>query len=410
MQKKLQRVAVTGLGMATPLGCEKDIIFSSMLDSQHGFRLHDVGDGIGECVCAPFAADIDLTKHLAGKEIRKYDDFINYGIYTALEAVADSGLELTNLDLARCGVAVGSGLGGLGSATKSALGMAKRGVRGISPFFMPAYLINVLPGLIAMKFGFQGPNYSMVSACATGLHNIGSAAWAIAHGQVDVMLAGASDVGTTSLSVAGFKAMKALTASLDVMAASRPWDVDRDGFVIADGSAVLVLENYEQAVARGANIYCVVEGFGMSADAYHVTKPPAGGEGASLAMSAALQDAQLEAAQIDLVCAHGTSTPAGDSAEALAIERVFGVNPEIMVTSTKSLLGHSLGAAGALETALCALMLQEQVVLPTAHTKNLEREYNFKLVRDKQSTSIKRIINNSFGFGGTNAALILANS
>ena len=407
VNEQSSRVVVTGIGLSTPLGCNHIEVFTQLYQGKHGFKRVDFGEKLGALVCGQFESTPDWGAVIGSKDERIFDPFICHGLWAAHLALEDSQINPTRLDLNRCGVAVGSGLGGLNKAENAMQGLENRGLRGVSPYFMPAYLINVLPGLVAMRHGFKGANYSMVSACATGVHNIGSAAEFIASGRADVMLAGASDFGTTDISVAGFKALKALSGNLDPDAASRPWDEARDGFVIADGAAILLLESESHALARGAKIYCTIDGFGMSGDAHHVTQPAPAGEGAKRAMQAALSAANIDANAVDLVCAHGTSTPAGDEAEAQAIESVFSNHGKVNVMSSKSMLGHALGAAGAIESGLCAMMLANQKVLPTANTRNLSREYGFNLVRTGYSDQLTKVVNNSFGFGGTNASLVL---
>lgn len=335
------------------------------------------------------------------------DKFIQYGMIAGHQAVDDAGLDPDTLDPTRAGVAIGSGIGGLGMIEKNHIELLEKGVRRISPFFVPGSIINMISGNLAIRLGFKGPNIAITTACTTGTHNIGYAARTIAYGDADLMVAGGAEQACTPLGIGGFNACKALsTRNDDPQGASRPWDQSRDGFVLGDGAGAMVLEEYEHAKSRGARIYAELVGFGMSDDAYHMTLPPEQGEGAEAAMQGALRDAQVSGDQVDYVNAHGTSTPGGDLAEARGITRMLN-GKNAAVSSTKSMIGHLLGAAGAVEAVFSVLAIRDQVAPPTINLDNPEPEVTLNLVpHTPQERTINFAISNSFGFGGTNGSLL----
>jgi 3-oxoacyl-[acyl-carrier-protein] synthase II len=337
------------------------------------------------------------------------DKCILYAVVAADEAVRDAGLDTYTGDMDRVGVSVGSGIGGLNTIYENCIELANNGPRHISPFFIPKCIINMAAGHISIKYGLRGPNVAMVTACATGAHSIGEGARLIQHGDADIMVCGGSEGAVGKIGIAGFSAMKALsTRNDDTAHASRPWDKDRDGFVMSEGSGILVLEEYEHAVARGAKIYAEVAGYGLSGDAYHITAPATGGEGGARAMMAALRDAGLKPADVDYINAHGTSTGLGDVGELLAVKKMFAGTNACM-SSTKSMTGHLLGAAGAIEAIFCALAIRDNIVPPTINLEEpIDEVGDFNLVPNKaQKREVNTTLSNSFGFGGTNACLIL---
>ena len=348
-----RRVVVTGMGIISPLGNELELSWQNILAGKSGARTvtrFDVSD-----YPTKFAASVenfDEINHLDIKTKRRVDEFIQYGLVASKHAIENSGLELDSLDSSRIGVSIGSGIGGLDTIEKNSLTLNKRGPRKISPFFVPGAIVNMVSGLVSIEYGLHGPNLSIVTACSSGNHSIGFSARSISHGDCDIMITGGSEMAITPLGLGGFSAVTALsTNNQNPSKASRPWDKDRDGFVLGDGAGVLVLEEYEHAVARSANIYAEVSGFGMSSDAFHMTAPAEDGKGAKQAMLSALKDAQLDSSEIDYINAHGTSTPLGDIIEANAIAEIFSSSlDQIAVSSTKSMTGHLLGAAGAIES------------------------------------------------------------
>lgn len=354
--------------------------------------------------------DLDLEPWLSTKEARKLDAFIHYGLIAAQQAVDDSGLDdYDALDKDRVGIAIGSGIGGLEYIEKNVLTMDKSGPRKVSPFFVPASVINMISGNAGIRFGYRGPNIAIVTACTTGTHNIGYAARTIAYGDADVMLAGGSEMATTRTGIAAFSAARALSTRNDEPEkASRPWDRERDGFVLSDGAGVVVLEDLEHAKKRGATIYGEVVGFGMSDDAHHITAPPASGEGAARSMQNALRDAGLSPDEVDYINAHGTSTQVGDVAEVAAVKSVFGDHAEkLAMSSTKSMTGHLLGAAGAVEGIFSVLAIRDGLLPPTINLDNPDEGCDLDFVANKSRKSDVRVaLSNSFGFGGTNGTLI----
>jgi 3-oxoacyl-[acyl-carrier-protein] synthase II len=353
--------------------------------------------------------DFDIGQFLPPKEARRMDGFIQHGLVAGIQAVEDAGLEPNSLALDRIGVAIGSGIGGIKTIETCHDVLLEKGPQKVSPFFVPSCIINMVAGHLSIKYGFQGPNIAVTTACTTGTHNIGLAARMIAYGDADVMVAGGAEKATAPTTMAGFASMKALSArNEDPAAASRPWDKDRDGFVLSDGAAVIVLESLDHARARGANIYCELVGFGMSADASHMTSPAENGGGAARSMRVALADAELPVTAVDYINAHGTSTPLGDVAETEAIKTVFGHHASTLcVSSTKSMIGHALGAAGAIEAVISILALQNDIAPPTINLENPDEGCDLNYVAQAaQARDINVVLSNSFGFGGTNGTVI----
>lgn len=407
-----RRVVVTGLGLVTPLGTTLDTSWAGIVAGKSGVAA--IEDFDTTAFTTRFAAQVknfDIEAYLSKKDARKMDLFIQYGMAAAIQAVADSGLETTAENADRIGCAIGSGIGGLPLIEKNHDALQNGGPRKISPFFVPGSIINMISGNLAIHFGFRGPNIAITTACTSGTHNIGYSARTIAYGDADVMICGGAEGASTPLGLGGFAAARALsTRNDDPQRASRPWDKDRDGFVLGDGAGVLVLEEYAHAKARGAKIYAELTGFGMSDDAYHMTLPPEDGRGAAAAMRNALKDAQLSADKISYINAHGTSTPAGDLAESRAIESVLGAAAsKVAVSSTKSMIGHLLGAAGAVEAVFCILALRDQLAPPTINLDNPQEGCNLDYVpHQARSMPIEHVLSNSFGFGGTNGSLIFS--
>ena len=405
-----RRVVVTGLGMVTPLG-------NTVASTWEGILAGKSGAGpIEKFDASPFTTtfsaslkDFSVEPYLKLKDARKMDPFIQYGMVAGIQAIEDSGLEITEENAPRIGAAIGAGIGGIGSIEDGTHLIDTKGPRRLSPFFVPGAIINMIAGNLSIKYGFKGPNISVVTACTTGTHNIGLAARMIQHGEADAMIAGGSEMACTPVGLGGFAAARALsTRNDDPQAASRPWDKDRDGFVLGDGGGVLVLEEYESAKARGAKIYAELVGFGMSGDAYHMTSPPENGEGAAMAMQNAINDAKIDTADINYINAHGTSTPAGDIAECKAVKTVMGNNiDQVAVSSTKSMIGHLLGAAGSVEAIFSVLAIRDQVAPPTINLDNPEEGCDINLVpHTAQERPIDAVLSNSFGFGGTNGSLL----
>ena len=408
-----RRVVVTGMGIISPLGNELEATWQNIIAGKSGAKTvtaFDVTD-----YPTKFAAPVenfDVVNHLDVKTKRRVDKFVQYGLVASKHAIENSGLELNSIDSSRIGVSIGSGIGGLDTIEKNALTLDKRGPKKISPFFVPGAIVNMVSGLVSIEYGLHGPNLSIVTACSSGNHSIGFSARSISHGDCDVMITGGSEMAITPLGLGGFSAVTALSTNNENPAkASRPWDKDRDGFVLGDGSGVLVLEEYEHAKARSANIYAEVSGFGMSSDAFHMTAPAEDGKGAKQAMISALKDADLDSSKIDYINAHGTSTPLGDIIEANAIADIFSTSQEqIAVSSTKSMTGHLLGAAGAIESIFSILSLRDNRLPPTINLDNLDADapkLNY-VANESQEKEINYVLNNSFGFGGTNASLVFS--
>ncbi len=408
-----RRVVVTGLGIICPLGNDVSTSWNNILEGKSGISLIDFFDTTG--FSTKFAGTIQSFKpenYIAAKEVKKCDPFIQYGIAAGIQAMVDSELDLNSqsINLERFGVMVGSGIGGLGSIEQTSAILAKEGSRRVSPFFIPASLVNMISGHLSIMYGLKGPNISVVTACATSTHAIGLSARMIQYGDADLMLTGGAEKACTPLGIAGFNALRALsTRNEDPATASRPWDRDRDGFVLGDGAGVLVLEEYEHAKKRRAKIYAELIGFGMSGDAYHITKPAPGAEGAKLAMKLACEDAKITGQDIGYINAHATSTAIGDVEESLAIKSLFGnYAKHIPISSTKSMTGHLLGAAGAAEAIFSILALRDQVIPATINLINPDIECDLDYVpgASRQVHNLQISMSNSFGFGGTNGTLV----
>jgi len=415
----MRRVVVTGLGLVTSLGCGVEVNWENLLAGKSGIgaiQSFDISDlpakiagqvPVGETAEGLFNADDWMTP----KDQRRMDDFIVYGLTAAIQAVADSGWTAeTEEDQVRTGVMIGSGIGGLNEIAKNAVLVESGNIRRVSPFFIPASLINLVSGHVSIKFGFKGPNHSVVTACSTGAHAIGDAARLIMLDDANVMIAGGAEAAVCRLGMAGFCAARALSTGFNdtPQMASRPWDKDRDGFVMGDGAGALVLEELEHAKARGANIMAEVVGFGLSGDAHHITAPAEDGNGAQRCMEAALKRAGANPEDIDYINAHGTSTPLGDEIELAAVERVFGDHSNgLSMSSTKSAIGHLLGAAGAVESIFSILAMRDGVVPPTLNLDNSSVDSDIDLVpHQAKEHPVKTVLSNSFGFGGTNASLV----
>ncbi|AXY43484.1 MULTISPECIES: beta-ketoacyl-ACP synthase II [unclassified Halomonas] len=407
-----RRVVVTGLGLVTPVGNSVEESWSNIKAGKSGIAPIEHFDASGfNTRFGGSVKDFDISPYLNPKEARKMDLFIQYGVAAGAQAIQDSGIECTEENAARIGVAIGSGIGGLPMIEHNHSAMLKSGPRRISPFFVPGSIINMISGNLAIQHGFRGPNIAITTACTTGTHNIGYSARTIAYGDADVMICGGAEMATTPLGLGGFSAARALSTRNEAPeAASRPWDRDRDGFVLSDGAGVLVLEEYEHARARGATIYAELTGFGMSDDAYHMTAPPEDGSGAALSMANAVRDAGIDASAIHYINAHGTSTPAGDLAESRAVEKVMGAAAKsVAVSSTKSMIGHLLGAAGAVEAIFSILAIRDQVAPPTINLDNPQEGCNLDYVpHTAREMKIDVALSNSFGFGGTNGTLIFS--
>ncbi|MBS3803176.1 MAG: beta-ketoacyl-ACP synthase II [Oleiphilaceae bacterium] len=406
-----RRVVVTGLGMLSPLGNDVASSWEGIKAGRSGIGPIERFDTTGfNTRIGGAIRDLDIEAYMPNKDARKMDAFLHYGLIAAQQAVEDSKLnEFDALDRERVGVAIGSGIGGLEFIEKSVLVMNESGPRKVSPFFVPATVINMISGNVAIKFGYQGPNFAITTACTTGTHNIGYAARTVMYGDADVMLAGGSEMATSKTGIAAFSAARALSTRNDEPGkASRPWDKDRDGFVLSDGAGVVVLEELEHARRRGAPIYGELVGFGMSDDAHHITSPPESGEGAQRSMKNAIRDAGIRPADIGYINAHGTSTLVGDRAEAGAVKAVFGTHArKVAVSSTKSMTGHLLGAAGAVEAIFSLLALHDGVLPPTINLDNPDDDCDLDFVPHKaRSADLNYALSNSFGFGGTNGTLI----
>lgn len=405
-----RRVVVTGLGMVSPLGNDVASSWEGVLAGRSGIGTIEHMDvsafatRIGGSV-----KDFSIDGYMSPKEARKFDLFIQYGVVAGLQAVADAELEVTDANRDRVGIAIGSGIGGLINIQANCTALVEQGPRRISPFFVPGSIINMVSGLLSIRLGAQGPNYSLATACAAGTHSIGMAARNIIHGEADVMVAGGAEMASCGLGIGGFGAARALSTRNDEPTqASRPWDRDRDGFVLGDGAGVLVLEELEHARARGAHIYAELIGFGMSADAHHMTAPADDGSGAALCIRNALRDAQLPPEEVQYVNAHGTSTPVGDVAEVKAIKRAFGSHAEkLAISSTKSMTGHLLGAAGAVEAIFSILSIRDQMAPPTINLEHPSEDCDLDFVpHQARQMAIDAVLSNSFGFGGTNASVL----
>jgi 3-oxoacyl-[acyl-carrier-protein] synthase II len=404
-----RRVVVTGLGIISPVGTGVEEAWRNILAAQSGIGPITRFDATGfPSRIAGEVKGFDVAQYLSAKEARRYDTFIHYGLVATMEAVRDAGLDGYTGDKERCGVCIGSGIGGLPMIEETHQAYMQGGLRKVSPFFVPGSIINMVAGLASIHYGFQGPNLGTVSACSTGNHSLGEAARLIEYGDADIMVAGGAEATVSPLGVGGFTAARALsTRNDDPATASRPWDVGRDGFVLGEGAGVLVLEEYEHAKARGAKIYCEIAGYGMSADAHHITAPPEDGGGAARSMLNALRNAGLQPTDIDYINAHGTSTPLGDVAECIAVKRAFGDHAyKLAVSSTKSMTGHLLGAAAGIEAVFTSLAIRDQIAPPTANLFEVDPKCDLDFVpRVARPMPIRAAISNSFGFGGTNATI-----
>ena len=405
-----RRVVVTGMGAVTALGLDTQSTWTGVVNGKNGVRAIEHFDA--SAFSTRFSAslqDFSVEGYIEPRDAKRMDLFIQYGMVAGIQAMRDSGLEITEANQDRVGCNVGAGIGGIGLIEKTSLLMNKSGPRKISPFFVPGSIINMVAGNLSIEFNLRGPNLAMVTACTTGTHSIGLGARLIAAGDADAMLVGGAEMGTTPAGLGGFAAARALsTRNDDPSTASRPWDKERDGFVLGDGAGVMLIESLESAQARGANIYAEVVGFGMSGDAYHMTSPPEDGRGAALSMRNALSSAGMNADEVNYINAHGTSTPAGDVAETLAIKSVFGDHSyDLAVSSTKSMIGHLLGAAGAVEAIFSTLAIRDGVAPPTINLTNPDDGCDLNYVPGTaQERGIKVAMSNSFGFGGTNGTLI----
>lgn len=405
-----RRVVVTGLGMLSPLGLDSTSTWRRVLAGESG-----IGD-ITHFDCSNYSTrfagqinNFDPQDYIEKKETKKMDRFIQFGVAAGKQALIDSGLAVTAENAHRVGVAIGSGIGGLELIEQNHEKLLNSGPKRVSPFFVPSTITNMISGFLSIMEGLKGPNLNVVTACTTGVHNIGLAARTIAYGDADAMLAGGAEASITPLGVAGFSAARALSSrNDDPQAASRPWDKDRDGFVMGEGAGVVMLEDYESAKARGATIYAEMVGFGMSGDAYHMTSPPIDGEGAAASMQNALRDADVALCDVGYVNAHGTSTPAGDIAEVAAVKRVFGEHAQsLLVSSTKSMTGHLLGAAGSVEAIFTILALRDKIAPPTINLDEPGEGCDLDFVANKaKAFSEAYALCNSFGFGGTNGSLV----
>ena len=405
-----RRVVITGLGVIAPNGNSTEESWRNTVAGKSGIRpitsfdISDFSTRFGGSII-----DFDVTKYITAKEARKMDPFIHYGMAAAIQAMEDSGAEITDENRRRVGVLIGSGIGGLPGIEKGYQAFLDGGPRKISPFFVPSNIINMIAGNLSIKYGIKGPNFALVSACSTGAHCIGLAARMIASGEVDLMLAGGAENATSPTGIGGFASARALSTRNDnPQAASRPWDKERDGFVLSDGAGVMVLEDYEHARARGAAIYAELIGFGMNSDAFHMTSPSPNGEGAADCMRLALDNARLNKDEIGYINAHGTSSPAGDKAETDAVKGLFGERAyQIPMSSTKSMVGHMLGAAGGVEAIYTVLAIRDGVLPPTINYETPDPECDLDYVPNvAREKKLEVALSNSFGFGGTNGTLI----
>ncbi len=406
-----RRVVITGLGLVTPLGNNVEESWKNILAGSSGITPITHFDATAFPVrFSGSIKNLALDNYIPKKEQKKMHSFIHYGIVAGIEAVEDSGIEINDANAHRVGVAIGSGIGGISGIEKAAESILDGGPRKISPFYVPSNIINMISGNLSIRYGYKGPNFAIVTACATGTHNIGDAARIIEYGDADVMVAGGAEMSSSPTTLAGFANAKALSSrNEDPEKASRPWDRDRDGFVLSDGAGVMVLEEYEHAKSRDANIYAEIVGYGMSGDAYHITAPSEDGGGAIQCMQNALNNAGIDKTQVDYINAHGTSTPVGDLVESNAVKQVFGAHAErLSLSSTKSMTGHMLGAAGSTEAIFCALSLRHQVAPGTINLDNPDPACDLDYIpHEARDMELKHVLTNSFGFGGTNACIIL---
>ncbi|MEO1891033.1 MAG: beta-ketoacyl-ACP synthase II [Candidatus Thioglobus sp.] len=407
-----RRVVITGMGIVSPVGNSVEESWSNILAGKSGINSLTNLETEGQAVkFGGSVKNFEITDYLKPKDAKKMDTFIHYGMAAGIQAIEDSGIEVTEENAERIGVAIGAGIGGLGTIERTADLFREKGAKRISPFFVPSSIINMISGNLSIKYGLKGPNFAIVTACTTGTHNIGDASRLIEYGDADVMVAGGAEMSTTNCGLGGFAAARALsTRNDDPATASRPWDKDRDGFVLGDGAGVVVLEEFEHAKARGAKIYAEVLGYGMSGDAYHMTLPSKGGEGAARCMKNAMRNAGVNADQVDYINAHGTSTPAGDQAETDAAKLALGDHAyNIVMSSTKSMTGHLLGAAGGIEAIFTALAIRDQVAPPTINIINQDPDCDLDYAANEaREMKMDYAISNSFGFGGTNGTILLS--
>ncbi len=407
-----RRVVITGMGIVSPVGNSVQESWANILAGKSGINsLTNLETGGQSVTFGGSVKNFEITDYLKPKDAKKMDTFIHYGMAAGIQAIEDSGIEITEQNAERIGVAIGAGIGGLGTIERTADLFREKGAKRISPFFVPSSIINMISGNLSIKYGLKGPNFAIVTACTTGTHNIGDASRLIEYGDADIMVAGGAEMSTTNCGLGGFAAARALsTRNDDPSTASRPWDKDRDGFVLGDGAGVVVLEEYEHAKARGAKIYAEVLGYGMSGDAFHMTLPSKGGEGAARCMKNAMRNAGVNADQIDYINAHGTSTPAGDQAETDAAKLALGDHAyNIVMSSTKSMTGHLLGAAGGIEAIFTALALKDQIAPPTINIFNQDENCDLDYcANEAREMKMNYAISNSFGFGGTNGTILLS--
>ena len=412
MTENTRRVVITGLGLVSPVGSTVNKAWDNIKNGVSGIRKINSFDASSFSVqIAGSVIDFNAEDFITPKDQKKMDTFIHYGIGARAIAIKDAGLEINDQNRDRIGISIGSGIGGLPYIEKNYGNFLEKGPRKISPYFVPSSIINMVSGNLSIMYGITGPNMSLVSACATGTHSIGDAARLIKHGYVDCMIAGGAEMATCPLGIGGFASAKALcsTNNDDPESASKPWDINRNGFVLGDGAGIMVLEDYETAKKRGAEIYCELVGFGMNSDAHHMTQPAAGGVGAAKCMKQALKEASLNQNDIDYINAHGTSTPAGDKAETDAIKAALGLEnaKSTPISSTKSMIGHLLGAAGGVEAVFCALSIKDNIIPPTINLNDQDPECDLDYVPNiARDTNISIAMSNSFGFGGTNGTLI----
>jgi len=410
MEKR--RVVITGLGIVCPVGNTISEAWRNILNGNSGISTLENIDTKDQAVTfGGSVKNFDILEYLSPKESKKMDIFIHYGMAAGIQAIEDSGIEITESNAERIGVAIGAGIGGLTTIEKTADLFREKGPKRISPFFVPSSIINMVSGNLSIKYGLKGPNFAIVTACTTGTHNIGDASRIIEYGDADVMIAGGTEMSTTNCGLGGFAAARALsTRNDDPITASRPWDINRDGFVLGDGAGVIVLEEYEHAKKRGANIYAELTGYGMSSDAYHMTLPSEGGEGAARCMKNAMNNARINSNQVEYINAHGTSTPAGDIAETDAAKSALGSHSKnLVMSSTKSMTGHLLGAAGGIEAIFSTLSIKDQVAPPTINIFKQDPQCDLDYAANEaKEISINHVISNSFGFGGTNGSIVIS--
>ena len=409
---KKRRVVITGLGIVCPVGNTIAEAWRNILNGNSGIDTLENINTEGQAVTfGGSVKNFDISEYLSPKEAKKMDIFIHYGMAAGIQAIEDSGIEVSDSNAERIGVAIGAGIGGLTTIERTADLFREKGPRRISPFFVPSSIINMVSGNLSIKYGLKGPNFAIVTACTTGTHNIGDASRIIEYGDADVMIAGGTEMSTTNCGLGGFAAARALsTRNDDPKTASRPWDIDRDGFVLGDGAGVMVLEEYEHAKKRGANIYAELSGYGMSSDAYHITLPSEGGEGAARCITNAINNAGINPNEVDYINAHGTSTPAGDIAETYAAKLALGSHSNnIVMSSTKSMTGHLLGAAGGIEAIFSTLSIKDQVAPPTINVFNQDPKCDLDYAANEaKEININNSISNSFGFGGTNGSIVIS--